>query len=57
MHRVTIADCTSDGEYSRNSKKYGFKGVPTLIVLVDDKEIARGNSGNAESLIRKYTDD
>ena len=57
MHRVTIADCTSGSDYSRNANKYGFKGVPTLIVLVDDKEIARGNSGNAESLIRKYTDD
>ena len=57
MHRVEIADCTRDSDYSRNSKKYGFRGVPTLIVLVDDKEIARGNSGNAESLIRKYTDD
>ena len=57
MDRVEIADCTSGSDYSRYSNKYGFRGVPTLIVLVDDKEIARGNSTTAESLIRKYTDD
>lgn len=54
---LTIADCSSDSNFSKYAKKYNFRGVPTIIVFVDGKEIARGGSGNAESLIRKYANE
>lgn len=54
MKYVTIADCSSDANFSKYANKYKFRGVPTIVVLVDDKEVERGNSGNAEALIKKY---
>jgi len=54
MKHVIIMDCSDSGFFGDYARKYKFRGVPTLIVMVDGKEVARGNSGNAESLIKKY---
>jgi len=54
---LTIADCSSDSNFSKYARKYKFRGVPTIIVFIDGKEVARGNSGNAETLIKKYANE
>jgi thiol-disulfide isomerase/thioredoxin len=51
--KIKLMDCNS--LYNKYAKEYKFSGVPTVIVMKNGKEIARGNSGNAESLIRKFT--
>lgn len=47
---VQIRDCTESDAYTIFSKKYGFRGVPQVIVLEDGKEIARGGL----EVARKY---
>lgn len=51
LQSVQIRDCTDSGAYRVFSKKYGFRGVPQVIVVEDGEEIARGGLDVA----RKYT--
>ena len=51
---VTIMDCSEGKTFSKYAKTYKFRGVPTLIVLVNGKEVARNNKQGAATLIKKY---
>ena len=35
-------DCSNGSQFKAYSQKYGFRAVPTVIVLRNGKEIARG---------------
>ena len=48
--KVKLMDCSNGGTFSTLSKKYGFRAVPTVIVLRNGKEVARGGL----STVRKY---
>jgi len=51
---VTVMDCSDGKAFSKYAKAYKFRGVPTLIVVVNDKEVARNDKQSASTLIRKY---
>ena len=51
---VTIMDCSEGKTFSKYAKTYKFRGVPTLIVLVNGKEVARNDRQSAATLIKKY---
>ena len=41
-NRVKLMDCSDGSQFKAYSKKYGFRAVPTVIVIRNGKEIARG---------------
>jgi len=51
---VTLMDCTEGKMFAKYAKTYKFRGVPTLIVLIDGEEVARNDRLSASDLIRKY---
>lgn len=50
--KVILMDCSDGSDYSKFARKYKFKGVPTIVVLKDGKEIDRGRT---VELVKKYT--
>jgi len=47
---VTLMDCSNGSTFKSYSSKYKFRAVPTVIVMRNGKEIARGGL----STVRKY---
>ena len=50
MDDVILMDCTESSKFRKYASTYKFRAVPTVIVLRNNKEIARGGI----DVVRKY---